>query len=123
MSEKSLNKKILLIYGIIASVMGFFTKLILRPLVHQYEINDFGFNGYGPNLFMAIGMTMFAAYFTKKKPIVTMASVSLGILAYETEQIWTSKTFDYADIIATLLGFGLSVLILNVTSKKSRIKL
>ena len=121
MDEKSLNKRILLIYGIIATTMGFFTRLILRPLVHQYEINDFGFNGYGSNLFTAIGLTMFAAYFAKNNPIVIMASVTLGILAYETEQIWTSKTFDYVDIIATLLGFGLSVLILIVTSKKTRI--
>lgn len=119
MNEKSLNKNILLICGGIATAMGFFTKLLLRPLVNQYEINDFGFNGYGPNLFTAIGVAMFAAYFTKKNPIISMAFVTLGILAYEIDQIWTDMTFDYADIIATLVGYGLSVLILNITSNKS----
>jgi hypothetical protein len=123
MNEKSLNKNSFLICGGIATAMGFFTKLLLRPLVNQYEINDFGFNGYGPNLFMAIGMSMFAAYFTKKKPIISMAFVTLGILAYEIEQIWTDMTFDYADIIATLVGYGLSVLILSVSYKRTAIEI
>lgn len=35
----------------------------------------------------------------------------IGVLAYETEQIWTSRTFDYLDILATFFGFGLAILI------------
>jgi glycopeptide antibiotics resistance protein len=120
MTEKAINKNFLLICGVIATAMGFFSKLILRPLIHEYEINDFDFNGFAPNLFTAIGFCMFVAYSTNKKPIISMAAVTLGLLAYEIDQIWsTSRTFDYADIIATLVGFGLSVLILRSNSKKS----
>ena len=68
MNEKSLNKNILLICGGIATAMGFFTKLLLRPLVNQYEINDFGFNGYGPNLFTAIGGGNVCSLLHKEKP-------------------------------------------------------
>jgi hypothetical protein len=119
MTERYLNKNILLICGVIATVMGFLTELIFRPLILHYEINDFAINGFAPNFFTAIGLSLFVAITTKKKPIISMAFVTLGILAYEIEQVWTDMTFDYADIIATLVGYGLSVLIVNITSKKS----
>ncbi len=118
MTEESLNKQLLLIYGLIATAMGIISKLIYRPLIYQYEIDDFGINGFAPNLFASIGLCMFVAYLSKKKYYMAMASVTFGILIYETEQIWTARTFDYADIIATVFGFGLSVLILRSNSKK-----
>lgn len=122
MAEEALNKNILLICGVIATVMGFLTELVFRPLILNYEINDFGINGFAPNFFTAVGLSLFVAITTKKKPIISMAFGTLGILAYETEQIWTDMTFDYADIIATLVGYGLSVLIVNITSNKSNVQ-
>jgi hypothetical protein len=38
-------------------------------------------------------------------------ALTSGALLYEFEQYWTSRFFDYNDVIATLLGFALIVII------------
>ena len=106
------NNNRLLIYSLLAGFIAFFIKLFLRPLVIKQGFNDYGFHEFSPNLFYTIGMCLFAAFWVKKR-IKTIIFVTVGILAYEIEQIWTSMTFDYLDIIAIIVGFGISVLIVT----------
>ena len=115
---KTKNSYRLLLLSLLAAFMVFFIKLVIRPLVVENNINDFGFHEFSPNLFYTIGMCLFAAFWVKKGQIKTMIFVTIGILIYETEQIWTSRTFDYLDIIATIVGLGISVLIVSGKAKK-----
>jgi len=106
------NINILLI-GIATGAIGILVKLAYRPYIINHNINDIGIQGYAPNFFTVLSLSLIAAYFTKSNPIKTMMAVTLGVLFYEIEQIWTSWTFDYMDIIASLLGLGVAVLILK----------
>ncbi len=47
-----------------------------------------------------------------------MIAISAGIVLFEMEQIRTSRTFDYYDIIANLIGLGISFIIFNKFSVK-----
>ena len=101
--------------------IGILSKILYRPLILNFQINDLGFQGFAPNLFAALSLCLFAAYWTEKKRIKKMIFVACGLLAYEIEQIWTSRTFDYLDIIATIIGLGISILILMRVIKKHTI--
>ena len=104
------NINILLI-GIATGAVGILVKLAYRPYIINHNINDFGVQGYATNFFTVLSLSLIAAYFTKSNPIKTMMAVTIGILFYEIEQIWTSRTFDYMDIIASLLGLGIAILV------------
>lgn len=63
-------------------------------------------------------MCLMVVYFKNKKQIKTMIAICAGVLIYEIEQNWTARTFDYYDIIASLLGLGISIIIFNLFSVK-----
>lgn len=46
-----------------------------------------------------------------------MALAALGAAVYELEQSYTSRVFDYLDLIATCVGLGLALLISEVILK------
>jgi len=79
-------------------------------------MNDFSFQEFAPNLFAALSLCLFASFFTKTGTIKTM----IGLLAYEIEQYWTSRTFDKLDIIATIIGLVISILIFNMFVEKQK---
>ena len=117
MTLKDKQKDLMLICSLLVGLLGFLAKVIYRPLIVENNINDYGFQGFAPNLFYTIGACLFAAYWIKKRHIQTMVFVTAGVLTYEIEQIWTSRTFDYLDILATVIGFGISILIFKGLSK------
>ncbi|MGM0582768.1 MAG: hypothetical protein ACQETL_18985 [Bacteroidota bacterium] len=118
MTLKYKKKDILIICSLLAGLLGFLVKIIYRPLIVENNINDYGFQGFAPNLFYTIGACLFAAYWVKKGQIKTMIFVTVGVLVYETEQIWTSRTFDYLDVLATIIGLGISIPIFKGLSNK-----
>lgn len=116
MKNKKYNS--LFFSGFAFGIIGVISKLVYRPLVLENNINDFGFSGFAPSLFATMSLCLLAAYFATKKPVITIMFVAIGVLAYEAEQIWTSRVFDYLDIAAVFLGFALSVLFYKKLTKK-----
>lgn len=110
-------KKKLLILSLIFGFVGVLTKMIYRPFINSSQINDFGLHGYLPNLFAALSLCLFATFWMKKGHIKTMIYVTVGLLIYEIEQNWTDRVFDYFDIIATVVGFVISILIFKYLKK------
>ena len=115
------NKNKLLIISLLSGFIGFLIKLIYRPLIIENKINDFGIHGFSPSLFYTLGFCLFIAFWLKKGHIKAMIFCTIGILAYEIEQIWTTRTFDYLDTAAIIFGLGLSILIFKRISKKARL--
>ncbi len=113
------HNNILVLLSIISALSGFIVKLFYRPFIVENNINDLGFHNYAPNLFYALGICLIIPMFVQKRPIRTMIFATIGILAYELDQIWTSRTFDFQDIIATLVGLGIAVLIFNRFDSKA----
>ena len=117
------NKKVVLLYlGLLFGFFGILSKVLYRPLILNAPINDFGIQGFAPNFFAALSLSLVASFWVKKGHIKTMIAVSCGILVYELEQYWTDRTFDYFDIIATILGLGMSVLIFISLDKRDGLK-
>ncbi len=47
-----------------------------------------------------------------------MIYCTIGVLVYEAEQLWTSRTFDYFDIFATISGLIFAISIFKIISRK-----
>ncbi len=94
-------------------------KLIYRPFIVDNNISDLGFHNYAPNLFYTLGICLIIPQFVKQRQIRSMIYTTLGVLTYELEQVWTNRTFDLLDIIATLVGFGIAVFIFNRFARKA----
>jgi hypothetical protein len=64
--------------------------------------------GSAPSFFYLFGLLMLITIFSKaqkySKFLQYAVFVSLGALAYELEQYWTERTFDIADIAASILA-------------------
>jgi len=120
MAENYYRKEVLLYFSIFFGFMGLLSKIAYRPFILSSQINDFGIQGFAPNLFTALSMCLFASYWTNKGHIKTMIFVTSGILTYEIEQYWTERTFDILDIIATIIGLGVSILIFKLFDRKRK---
>ncbi|WP_284218458.1 hypothetical protein [Agaribacter marinus] len=76
--------------------------------------------GSAPSFFYVLGAILFVPLIDntiKFKKFLTLASlIALGALIYEIEQIWTTLIFDYKDILATLAGYLIAILIFSSCS-------
>lgn len=65
--------------------------------------------GSAPSYFYLLGMSVAPAILMKnityRGLLKILIGITLGALAYELEQNWTSRTFDSGDLIATLFAF------------------
>jgi len=107
---KNRNDINILLIGIAIGGIGILSKLVYRPYIISYNVNDFGVQGFAPNFFTVLSLSLSASYFSKQ-PIKTMIYITSGVIIYEIEQIWTSRIFDYMDIIASVLGLVVAILI------------
>ncbi len=112
----------LLYLSLFFGLIGILTKVFFRPWVIHNNFNDFGINGFGPNLLYTTSICLFAAFIIKKRHIKTMIFCTVGVLVYETEQLWTLRTFDYLDIFATIFGLVIAISIYKVRSRKWKLK-
>lgn len=116
------SKSVLLYLSLFFGLIGVLIKVIYRPWIINNSINDLGISGFAPNFIYTTGICLFASFIVKKGHINTMIFCSLGVLAYETEQILTSRTFDYHDILATIIGLVFAIFIFKVISRKWEIE-
>ncbi|NEM98997.1 hypothetical protein [Pontibacter burrus] len=111
------KKQTLRIVGVIAALLGFASKLVYRPWVIENQMDDFGLQGFAPSFFYVLGACLLIAGFSNKNIPKNMALAALGAAVYELEQNYTSRVFDYLDLIATGVGLGLALLISEVILK------
>lgn len=107
--EDIIKQKKLDLLLIIISILGLFFKFFYREIIYKFNIFDFYIADSSPNFFfsMFVPCILVKIKFNSDKPIniksLTFFSM-LGILMYEIEQNFSNMTFDYNDILATLLG-------------------
>jgi hypothetical protein len=102
-----------LFISLLSGLLGFVAKLIYRPFIVSNQINDFEFHAFAPNLFYTLCLNFCIAFVVKKQKIKAMMYGTTGVLVYEFEQVWTSRTFDYLDIAATIGAFGIALLVVK----------
>jgi arginine exporter protein ArgO len=54
---------------------------------------------------------LFKDTITFKKYISVVFFITLGAIAYEIEQLWTERTFDYLDIIASIIAAVIAIVL------------
>ena len=73
--------------------------------------------GSSPSFLYVFGLSSLLILFTRKLKFESVIKYSfivmLGALSYEIEQYWSSRVFDFYDVVATLLAFSL-VLIIHI---------
>ena len=121
MTDNFNNRNKLLYISLIFGLIGVLIKLVYRPWIVDNKINDFGIHGFSPSLVYTIGICLFTAFLLNKGHVKAMIFCAIGAMTYEIEQFWTTRTFDYLDVLATIIGFGLSILIFKRISKKDKL--
>jgi hypothetical protein len=106
--------------GILMGVMGFVSKLIYRPFIMTNNINDIGINEFAPSFFYTAGICLIGAGYSTKTQKKTMIFLALGSLAYEIEQIFSARVFDFKDIAAIVIAFFISIVILKIYESKEK---
>ena len=94
-----------------------FENLSYRAFIAENNINDYGFSANSPNFFPVIAMQIF--YFIEnkynsRKFINWCISVCGFVIGYEIIQIFMpNRTFDWKDILATILATIIGYLMLK----------
>ena len=113
------KNKIIFVIGLIFGLFGFASKLLYRPLILDYDINDIGINEFAPSFFYTVGVCLIGASFTKKKPNNTMIFITVGAIAYELEQLFTNSNFDIKDLFAIIVASLVSLMIYKIVEPKA----
>ncbi len=104
--------------GASAFVITELFRIRLRPLLRDLEVKDFGFTdtvGNSGGILVQIFLSLAIINPNRKQSFRLAAFFTVGYILYEFAQPFLPKgTFDWYDVIATVVGYGLSVPILLV---------
>lgn len=118
-----MNKKFLTV-ALISCLLGFIAKIPYRNFIYNHNIFDFGLSDSLPNFLYIIGIIFIGICFIKNKTdkviIKLIIFMTLGLLFYEFEQIYSDMVFDLKDVLATVLGSLLSFFLYKHILKKYR---
>lgn len=104
--------------GIIIVVIGFLAKNFYREYINSHGIDDFGLAGSLPSFLYVIGFSQILQIRPIKYPVLVILVVTLGSIIYEFKQSYRSGTLDINDIVASILGGIISLLILYIVEKR-----
>ena len=89
--------------------------LYLRP---YYSGNNHFYKlllGSLPNFFYVLGFSfiypLFKGSISSKQHAISVFFITLGTIAYEIEQVWTEKTFDYLDVVASITAAVIAIVL------------
>jgi hypothetical protein len=99
---------------VVLSIIAILVKSVYRAYIYENQINDFGFADASPNFFAGLIIMLF--YYTQITETTFKKyawGALLGLIGYELLQggIFKGTIFDVKDIIASILGVGVSFLI------------
>ena len=105
--------------GILFVVTGFLVKVFYREYINSHGIDDFGLAGSLPSFFYVIGFSQLLQIRPIKYPWLVIVVVSAGSIIYEFKQQSSNLAgLDTNDIIASIAGGAISLLILYIIAKK-----
>ena len=112
------NKRLYFLIGFSSVILGFLGKIIYRPFIYSNDIYDLGIADSLPSLFYVFGFSflLFINQFIKVYLIITI--VMIGSVLYEYYQFWRTDIFDLSDVIFSILGGVLAILIYSILKRK-----
>ncbi|MDP2366395.1 MAG: hypothetical protein Q8M94_21790 [Ignavibacteria bacterium] len=100
---------------IVAVLIATLIKLYFRPCYpgnnHFYKL----LLGSLPNFFYVLGFSfiypLFKGSISFKQHVIAVFFITLGTIAYEIEQLWTERNFDYLDVIASITAAVIAIVL------------
>ncbi|HEY3391041.1 MAG TPA: hypothetical protein VGK38_15795 [Prolixibacteraceae bacterium] len=108
--------------GIVFVIIGFMGKVFYRNYINSNGIDDFGLAGSLPSFMYVIGFSQLLQIRPVKYPSLIILVVTAGSIIYEFKQSYGSGTLDINDIIASIAGGAVSLLILSIVTKRFKNK-
>ena len=109
--------------GILFVVIGFLVKVFYRDYINSHGVEDFGLAGSLPSFFYVIGFSQLLQIRPIKYPWLVIVVVTAGSIIYEFKQQSSNLAgLDINDIIASIAGGAISLLILYIIAKKFKTK-
>jgi hypothetical protein len=103
--------------GFLFVIMGLLAKSIYRDFINSHGIADFGLAGSLPSLLYVIGFSQLLMIRPVKYPALIILVVSAGSVIYEYKQYLDSHLLDVNDIIASVIGGIISLILLMQVEK------
>ena len=104
--------------GILFIVIGFLAKAFYREYINRNGIDDFGLAGSLPSFLYVIGFSQLLQIRPIRYPALVILVVTIGSILYEYKQSLSSGVMDVNDIVASIVGGAVSLLILYLVGKK-----
>ena len=105
--------------GILFVVIGFLAKVFYREYINSHGIDDLGLAGSLPSFLYVIGFSQILQIRPIKYPSLVILVVTIGSIIYEFKQQSSNLAgLDVNDIIASIVGGAISLLILYIVGKK-----
>jgi len=103
------------IFVFVSILLATLIKLYFRP---YYSGNNHFYKlllGSLPNFFYVLGFSfiypLFKSSISFKQHVIAVFFITLGTIAYEIEQLWTERTFDYLDIVASVAAAVIAIVL------------
>ena len=103
--------------GLLAVVIGFFSKTIYRDFVNLNGIDDYGIAGFLPSYFYVLGFALLMLFRPTKHTKLIVLIVTLSSILFELKQWNSTGKFDLNDILASIAGGITAILILIFIEK------
>lgn len=96
---------------LIATLVKFYFRPYYSGNNHLYKL----LLGSLPNFFYVLGFSfiypLFKGSVSSKQHAISVSFITLGTIAYEIEQLWTNRNFDYLDIIASITAAVIAIVL------------
>jgi len=105
-SKLNITAIFILITAFIATLLTHTVRhyFVIDSLLLQLIINSL------PSFCAAIGFSMIPIIINIKKQTQAIMAIGIGLILYELEQYFTIRVFDFADIISSIIGTSLGLI-------------
>jgi hypothetical protein len=104
--------------GIVFLVLVFLGKAFYRQYINSHGFDNLGIAGSLPSFMYVIGFSQLLQIRPIKYPSLVVLVVTAGSIIYKFKQSYGSGTLDINDIIASILGGIVSLLILYIVERR-----
>ena len=95
-------------------ITAFIATVLTHTVRHYFIINNYLLQliiNSLPSFCAAIGFSMIPIIINIKKQAQAIIAICIGLILYEFEQYYTIRVFDFADIISSIFGTSLGLMI------------
>lgn len=106
------------IAGLIFTAAGFVVKIFFRDYIEINRIYDFSLWAMLPSFLFVIGFSQLLLIKPPLKPRITIWMVVLASVLFELRQYYSTGIADYVNLIASLAGGFISLLIWQMVERR-----